>query len=552
MRLTFKSMGNIESCAIPHLTEFINVREESQSINIDDYQLVHEIDDPRFGLIQLMKSKSKHHILYIKERELDYDETQLSEIKFRAQLSSPNLLEIYGFQRANAENRVQIYFEIFDSDLEKEIQKAIADKKLLPEDKLNNVLYCTLSALSYLQDNNVAHENIIPMNILKVGSAYKLHENSIISGSESLIYEALKGNNLRYLAPELLENVSKNRRNSTHNPFKADVYSLGICLLDAGVLGSGATTIVDRLRLEVIPENLQERLRKFKGLYSQQLSGIVEQMIALDPNQRPDASTLFLRLPSKIIEDKKRIFTPMREPPKRIDYSSIIQTKASTTSKLVNKSFAEESKARSSPNESDKTQYSNALRQETASPVKGGAGSEYDGVEKELFGGLAPNDSHVSNTSAKHSDAGIKPSNNRAASTDRVSPDDHPQPEILNQENRFINVPLKGATDQKVVSSNNRAASTDRLPERANYSEKTDSNDPGALKISESILNDPVLSKIIKSMHERQRIGNYSSPKFSESKQTPTQSTKSPSSSKQNFPHLSSTIERILERVVIT
>ena len=239
-------MGNANLCTLPDVSEFIPARTDSQRIEADDYQIVQEIKDSRFGPILLMRSSTGDHHFFRKERELDYSDSQFHEIKFRSQLSNPFLLEIYGFQRANAENIVQIFFESFESDLEKDIQKAIADKATFSEEKLRIILQGMVNVLAFLQENCVAHQSITPAHILKTRFTYKLHENSIIASTPSLYMQALKGHNLRYLAPELLAEVAKKNANPPkHNSFKSDVYSLGICLLDAGVKNFGETTLVD-------------------------------------------------------------------------------------------------------------------------------------------------------------------------------------------------------------------------------------------------------------------------------------------------------------------
>lgn len=341
-------MGNTNFCALPNITEFIQARTDSQKIETREYQLVQEIKDPRFGQILLMSNSTGDHHVFIKERELDYSDSQFDEIKFRSQLSNPFLLEIYGFKRATAENRIQVYFEAFESDLEKDIQKAIADKTPISEEKLETMLHCTLNVLAFLQENCVPHQSITPANILRTGFTYKLHENSIIACTPSLYDQALKGQNLRYLAPELLVEVAKsNPTPPKHNSFRSDVYSLGICLLDAGVLDFGESTLVDRSTLQIIRENLDERIKRFKQLYSPHLASVIEEMVSLDPRKRPDALALYQRLPSKLRSGRKKIFAPISDSPRDADHPLLVQSKIMGTPRHLDFGHHDDSKIES-------------------------------------------------------------------------------------------------------------------------------------------------------------------------------------------------------------
>ena len=297
---------------MPDLRDFVGANDSSKPVDISEYRLAQEITHRKLGDILLLKQIRGSHTICLRERAIETSAANIEKLKYMSQLSSQYLLEIYGFKQAQLPNSIQIYFESYQSDLEREIQLRITEKTTFSEEQLNILLFCAVNALSYLQENKTAHSCITPCSIFKVSDSYKIDDNCLINGDSSLYNQALSGQNLRYLAPELLEQVAKNiRAPVNYNPFKADIYSLGICLLDAGVLDEGELTLVDRKRMTLGADNLEKRLIRFKSRYSAELSLVVEGMIQIQNQKRPDAVSIYNRMPSKAREGKKRIFEPL-------------------------------------------------------------------------------------------------------------------------------------------------------------------------------------------------------------------------------------------------
>lgn len=489
-------MGNLASCTMPNLAQFGEAKPNSYDIDVDDYQTLREVNDPRFGAVRLMKSKSRDHSLYIKEKDINYFASQLDEMKFRSQLANPYLLEIYGFRREDTENRIQIYFEKFDGDLEKDIQQAIKDDNPFSEEKLNIILHCTLNALSYLQENNVAHENITPANILRIGDRYKLYENSILGGGAILYHRALKGSNLRYLAPELLAHFARNDAYPSQYSFKADIYALGVCLLDAGVLDVGGSALIDYRKLETVQESLQSRLKKFKERYSPQLSRVIEEMLCVDHNKRPDAIMLYNRLPSGARGGKKRVFSPRRDAPQQID---------SARSKSPGMSDGAKKTSR----------LENILSQEPVSVV-------HHVLPRRLEENKAVTEAPLSQRIEKHLQSVTK---------------------VL--VGNFEEKPKKNEDQQPIFTFAGTNPSV-KGEARVDYSRMKD------MKVSENILNDLVLSKFVKKMYEQQGAGFYTSPEPSNNRSVISEPSSKTESPQRKYSFLNSRIEEILQKVSLT
>ena len=284
-----------------------DLTQNNREVNINEYTFAQERFDERFGLIFFMKSKSSARTIFVKERSSSLPSEQIHEISNRLNIRGNYLLHIYGIKQVPESGNFQIYFEDFTSDLQTEIKKHLANKTRFSEAELYAILYSSISALAALEQYGLSHDFIVPFNILKFSKdVYKLHDNFVISNRSYLYNHALRGQYLRYLAPELLENVTRNKETPDHHDrVKADIFALGMCILDAGLLNTEGDFI--NKKLMILDERaLHQALQKFEQLYSPAMRQILEDMLFPDPSKRPNPLTLFKRLPGKpVIKDSQ-------------------------------------------------------------------------------------------------------------------------------------------------------------------------------------------------------------------------------------------------------
>jgi len=283
-------------------------------LNIKDYNLSQERNDQRFGHIYVMRSKNSSKNVLVKERPVT---ERPDELIRRLEVSNDYLLKIFNAKEIPGTGSYQVYFEDFATDLNSEIRRHLAEKTRFPEGELYAILYCTISALSALEQKGIAHENINPTNILKQSrEVYKIHDNYLLSAHNTIYQQALKGSWTRYLAPELFDSwVQKKPVPDTYNPHKVDVFCIGMAVLDAGLLQTEGDFISKKLN--VIDElRLKEKIKKFGSIYSSSLTRILEDVLCLDPSRRPGPTTLFRRLPGRPVArgqtssgKKRRLYT---------------------------------------------------------------------------------------------------------------------------------------------------------------------------------------------------------------------------------------------------
>ena len=264
-------------------------------VNLENYSLVQEINDPRIGLIYVMKSRLSSHFVMIKRKNLTFPIADMDELKFRLSLKHDDVLPILDIKDASESNEILIYFEGFISDLEHEMKKNVSINLRFSENELKNMVLSIINALKYFQSNNISHDNILPSYIFKVTKdKYKISDNFILNEKVKLYSQAAVGKNLRYLAPELLAALPYSKGLPANvNLFKADIWSLGICLLDAGTLVSADVEYIDKKTGKIQGDKLALRIEKFKTLYSKELSDLLLSMLSINPEKRLDAQQLF-------------------------------------------------------------------------------------------------------------------------------------------------------------------------------------------------------------------------------------------------------------------
>ena len=110
-------------------------------------------------------------------------------------------------------------------------------REFYKERELIKILIGLCQTLFLAHQSRVAHENLGPQNLLIADSLQGFRiagwgEAKLIRKDGVVVRKANNINNKEYLAPELYENYPEAVRNSNYDPFQADVYSLGLIVLE--------------------------------------------------------------------------------------------------------------------------------------------------------------------------------------------------------------------------------------------------------------------------------------------------------------------------------
>ena len=195
--------------------------------------------------------------------------------------------------------------ELSSTDWEKEILSRQKKSNYYSEDELFKIIYDLIDTLAKLQKENISHRDIKPQNILVFFNKnnnrinYKLADfgeaKELLSGNKPTEKQTLRGTEL-YMSPLLFYGLRsrKIKRYIKHNPYKSDVFSLGLCILFAATLCFESLYDVRELKSNVSIKIIIEKY--LKNRYSYKIINIISAMLDINETTRDD----FIELKNKI------------------------------------------------------------------------------------------------------------------------------------------------------------------------------------------------------------------------------------------------------------
>lgn len=121
--------------------------------------------DSRFGEIKLLRRKDTGDKIFQKDFTTNVSkefEDYINKIKSRIPLLHPNILKILGYNSRKEDLlcadffKISLFFEAFETDLEKEIYRRHVTEEYFSETELRCLLDSIISACAYLQKNQVS------------------------------------------------------------------------------------------------------------------------------------------------------------------------------------------------------------------------------------------------------------------------------------------------------------------------------------------------------------------------------------------------------------
>lgn len=165
--------------------------------------------------------------------------------------------------------------------------------------ELTHLLYNITEVGSYLQDRGKSHGDIRPSSIavMEEGKSFKLIDrvDPNVTALQSQLNYIFSGKEI-YLTPQLYNALKKNNMKVNHNEYKSDVFSFGLCILEAG-LKRGVGSIYTENSFN--PNELQKLIDEFHRKYDDNplLVTTVKKMLSIDEADRPDFKTIVNAIP---------------------------------------------------------------------------------------------------------------------------------------------------------------------------------------------------------------------------------------------------------------
>lgn len=205
--------------------------------------------------------------------------------------------------------KILIVMEYCEIDMEEEILNRLIKKKHFSEPEILEYSLQLIQAFGYMQEMNLAHRDVKPANLLLNGKNLKIADfglgiqtiDVLRTGEQKCV------GTLAYLSPILKEHflasieTGKNLQ-VRHNPFKSDVYSLGLTILHMCTLIQPSLNCGPNLELRI--ENSISKLK-----YSVFVKNLIKSMLIVTEPKRMD----FIQLSKLIKSGEWIIFKPTPE-----------------------------------------------------------------------------------------------------------------------------------------------------------------------------------------------------------------------------------------------
>ena len=277
------------------------------SFDEEDYTYISPIGEGSFGQIFLVQDKKSKKQFALK-KVLCKDLQELLKFKKEFELlyslkNNNNIMKIYKLQMKSLDITTSCLYVLMErakNDWSEEIKNRARAKKYYKENEIISILKQISSGLYYLKKNNVAHRDIKPQNILIFpNNVYKIADLGEAKSMRSnrVQMATLRGSEL-FMSPLLYNGLKFSKQNIRHNPYKSDMFSLGLCFLYALCL---TIRVLENIREMNSMKNIKNTIYRYldKNRYSDKLIKVILRMIDLDENIRYDFDELEKEMKTK-------------------------------------------------------------------------------------------------------------------------------------------------------------------------------------------------------------------------------------------------------------
>jgi len=240
-----------------------SVKEEAKqtqinfNLNLEDFDIIKQIGEGSFGIIYSVMNKftkesyAMKKIIAHSEKEVklfkqEYELMNSITEQYNNKYCKLHVLKIIGTDIKKLDSTtfaLYVFSELANTDWEKEINNRNEIKKFYKEEELMDILKIAVKTLAEMQKENISHRDIKPQNILIFNKENLIYKIADFGEAKELKLNKQQLNTLRgtelYMSPILffsLRNKTDNSSKINHNPFKSDLFSLGLCMLFASTL----------------------------------------------------------------------------------------------------------------------------------------------------------------------------------------------------------------------------------------------------------------------------------------------------------------------------
>lgn len=279
---------------------------EKDSELINSYNVLKQEDDSRYGIITICVSQTAFPPMIMQKEKIDFEISEFEKDVFQARermsLSHPSMLQMIDYSaKSTNDNQFSVtgFYEFVPKSLEQEIAQRMKTKTYFHPQILLQIFGDILSAIGYLQSNRMVHGDIRPLYI----SLDDKNQASLVdrlgdpSPPNRVQLNSFNSNLPLYMAPALFLAFSTEQYKIKHNPYKSDLFSLGLVMLETGILDS-IQKIFNRETKQIDFVLLMSKIKQFVQIYRGEtlLEKMLLSMLELEESNRLDPRKLILQL----------------------------------------------------------------------------------------------------------------------------------------------------------------------------------------------------------------------------------------------------------------
>ena len=286
---------------IRKITIFTTNREQKsinipEIINPDEFIKLKKIGEGSFGKIFKAKWIKNNQNYAMKEMHFQTEDNFLflqKKMKLIMDLEKKSkcdgIIKIYGYSQLKKKKDYYFYeiMELAQWDWEQEINIRKKLKKYYSEKELFSITKQLIKTLSFLQKNHITHRDIKLQNILLVNNKYKICDfgESRTLNQKGIIVQPIRGSEL-YMSPILFSGLNQKLSHVTHNTYKSDIFSLGMCILFAATLDCNSLYEIREMNNMIKIRNVLMKYLSKK--YSSNFIEIILCLLEVKEKKRPD------------------------------------------------------------------------------------------------------------------------------------------------------------------------------------------------------------------------------------------------------------------------
>ena len=265
-------------------------------INPDEFIKLKKIGEGSFGKIFKAKWIKNNQNYAMKEMHFQTEDNFLflqKKMKLIMDLEKKSkcdgIIKIYGYSQLKKKKDYYFYeiMELAQWDWEQEINIRKKLKKYYSEKELFTITKQLIKTLSFLQKNHITHRDIKLQNILLVNNKYKICDfgESRTLNQKGIIVQPIRGSEL-YMSPILFSGLNQKLSHVTHNTYKSDIFSLGMCILFAATLDCNSLYEIREMNNMIKIRNVLMKYLSKK--YSSNFIEIILCLLEVKEKKRPD------------------------------------------------------------------------------------------------------------------------------------------------------------------------------------------------------------------------------------------------------------------------